>query len=549
MATLIKLKRDTEASWANVNPVLAQGEPGVEIDTGRIKIGDGVTAYANLTYSAFPLTDLGSLTIDVETTGNITGALFTGDGSGLTNVSVADLSGFTTDDLAQGNVNLYYTDASARAAVSASGDLAYNASTGVFSVTTYKSGDFDSDFAGKTTNDLSEGNVNLYFTDARARGAISGSGNITFDANTGVIGESLTTTDVDEGDNLYYTDSRVNTFIQSSITTTDIDEGTNLYYTNARVDAHLLSGAGGATFTSDVVVQGNLDVQGNVDYINVEDILVKDHRIVLNVGNAIAQDAFVEVDRSGSTFPNVELKWNEVANQWQFTNDGNVYYPLPASTTDLAEGTNLYFSNARVNAFIQDSITTSDIDEGTNLYFTDSRARGAISATGNILFDANTGVISESLTTDDITEGTAEYFTDARANAAIQTYSGNMDSVGTITAGTVDADVVSLKQFTETTVDTANVSGAVTVDFGAGTVHNLTVTGNITSVTLANASNGSSGTLILTQDGGPYTFAAGNAWVFAGGDSTISTEANAVDIVSVITSANVNYATITRGYA
>jgi hypothetical protein len=73
-----------------------------------------------------------------------------------------------TDDLAEGSVNLYYTNARARAAVSAAGDLVYDQATGEFSVTTYKSADFDADLATKSTTDLAEG-TRLYFTDARAQ--------------------------------------------------------------------------------------------------------------------------------------------------------------------------------------------------------------------------------------------------------------------------------------------------------------------------------------------------------------------------------------------
>jgi uncharacterized repeat protein (TIGR02059 family) len=44
----IQLRRDTAANWASNNPVLAQGEPSLETDTGIEKIGDGVTAYNDL---------------------------------------------------------------------------------------------------------------------------------------------------------------------------------------------------------------------------------------------------------------------------------------------------------------------------------------------------------------------------------------------------------------------------------------------------------------------------------------------------------------------
>ena len=50
MANRIQLRRDGAQQWANVNPTLAQGELGIEIDTGRIKIGDGVTTWNQLRY-------------------------------------------------------------------------------------------------------------------------------------------------------------------------------------------------------------------------------------------------------------------------------------------------------------------------------------------------------------------------------------------------------------------------------------------------------------------------------------------------------------------
>jgi len=48
MANKIQLRRDTAANWTTANPVLGQGEPGAEIDTGRLKIGDGVKDWKTL---------------------------------------------------------------------------------------------------------------------------------------------------------------------------------------------------------------------------------------------------------------------------------------------------------------------------------------------------------------------------------------------------------------------------------------------------------------------------------------------------------------------
>lgn len=46
----IKLRRDTAASWIARNPVLAAGEPGLEIDTNLIKYGDGHSTWSELSY-------------------------------------------------------------------------------------------------------------------------------------------------------------------------------------------------------------------------------------------------------------------------------------------------------------------------------------------------------------------------------------------------------------------------------------------------------------------------------------------------------------------
>lgn len=55
MATKIQLRRGTAAEWTAANPVLSSGEPGAETDTGKFKLGDGSTAWADLAY-AIPAT-------------------------------------------------------------------------------------------------------------------------------------------------------------------------------------------------------------------------------------------------------------------------------------------------------------------------------------------------------------------------------------------------------------------------------------------------------------------------------------------------------------
>jgi hypothetical protein len=51
MTTTIKLRRDLSTNWSNSNPILASGEPGLETDTLKVKYGDGITNWSNLSYS------------------------------------------------------------------------------------------------------------------------------------------------------------------------------------------------------------------------------------------------------------------------------------------------------------------------------------------------------------------------------------------------------------------------------------------------------------------------------------------------------------------
>lgn len=46
----IQMRRDTAANWTAAAPTLAAGEFGYETDTGKLKIGDGATAWATLGY-------------------------------------------------------------------------------------------------------------------------------------------------------------------------------------------------------------------------------------------------------------------------------------------------------------------------------------------------------------------------------------------------------------------------------------------------------------------------------------------------------------------
>lgn len=45
-----RLRQDVAADWTSINPVLLAGEPGIELDTGKMKVGDGINAWTSLPY-------------------------------------------------------------------------------------------------------------------------------------------------------------------------------------------------------------------------------------------------------------------------------------------------------------------------------------------------------------------------------------------------------------------------------------------------------------------------------------------------------------------
>lgn len=71
--TRIQSRRDTAANWLSVNPILALGEIGIEIDTHKMKTGDGSLTWNDLPYMTGPVDGSNvSLQVARDTTANLT---------------------------------------------------------------------------------------------------------------------------------------------------------------------------------------------------------------------------------------------------------------------------------------------------------------------------------------------------------------------------------------------------------------------------------------------------------------------------------------------
>ena len=152
---------------------------------------DDVLEYDN--FAAFPATGTASI-IYVDKATNRTYRW-----SGSTYIEISASPG-TTDSVSEGSTNLYFTNARARDAVSASdaggdGSFSYNSATGVFTYTGPSAAEARAHFSAGTGITITNGEVATtitQYTDGLARTAISvtdngGDGSLAYNSTTGVI--------------------------------------------------------------------------------------------------------------------------------------------------------------------------------------------------------------------------------------------------------------------------------------------------------------------------------------------------------------------------
>ena len=94
-----------------------------------------------------------------------------------------------------------------------------------------------------------------------------------------------------------------------------------------------------------------------------------------------------------------------------------------------------------------------------------------------------------------------------------------------------------------------NKSGTWTPDINKGNVQEVTLTGNSTINSIQNIERGQSLTLIITQDGtGGRTLTMGSSFKFAGGVNTLSTAANAIDVMSIFYTGSTYIASLSTNF-
>jgi len=230
---------------------------------------------------------------------------------------------------------------------------------------------------------------------------------------------------------------------------------------------------------------------------------------------------------------------------------GQIYYDTDTNQITLWNGTAWVSLAAGGDVSGQittaiDALTTSDIEEGTNLYFTDERAQDAIAnaisagthsnitityddSANKFTFAAENGVADS--TTDNLTEGsTNKYFTDERAQDAI----GN--SVGT---GLSYNDTTGAISVTANTYDAYGAAGVVAGDLTTHISDTSThgVTGDVVGTTDTQTLSGKSisGTLTFTESG----VGTGGVVYASSGDLVANTATGDIQLVAFGTGGNI----------
>jgi hypothetical protein len=293
---------------------------------------------------------------------------------------VGQAGDYTTSIVAEGT-NLYYTDARSRAAISENiTGLEYSSASGIFSLTngylipTQAMLDAKQDDLNGTGIVKSTAGTISYLTDNTANWDAAYNDKINSASVSGTTTKVLTLNQQDGGtitaswtdDN---TDAVTSVFgrtgaviaANGDYTTSQVTEGTNLYFTNTRVHDAISANAPLSEVSGVVSIsQAGASTNGFLSSTDWNTFNGKE--------NFLASGTTAQYYRGDKTFQTLD-------------------------TLAVPENTNLYYTQARFDTAFGNKSTTN-LAEGTNLYYTDARARAAITGTAPI--DVSGGVVSVS---------------------------------------------------------------------------------------------------------------------------------------------------------
>jgi hypothetical protein len=381
---------------------------------------------------------------------------------------------FTTDDVPEGTVNLYYTNARVRSAVGAANPtIIYDENTGLFAANLEAVA-----ASANTTDSIPEGFNNFYYTNARVFANIQLASiddlydvEYEFYSNTAEPRDQFSNGPFEGASLVWRQDGQdylgnpkgawipklINANTVASLfglTTDNLAEGANnLYFTNARAEVAVANTSINVHF--DVNTSNNLEVGRVLGWTgtawepfalsNISDVgssLVSNFAELANIANVslfTVSAGFAELSNVANTALRASFaNFAELANSVVNASVANTVATLFGLTTDdLAEGANnLYYSNLRVLSRLAETsidilsdVATSNATYGDILFWDGTKwvpnnvSQTAVSAgfaeRSNV---ANTVLSLAGFTSDDITEGIVNYYyTLDRLNADIQT--------------------------------------------------------------------------------------------------------------------------------
>ena len=485
----IQISADTDQNIS----ILSKGTGDIELTSGgdiQLKTNVVLTADKTITSSG-GVKYASNINMNSNNINNVDNPVAAQDAATKAYVDAQILTKDNTDEITEGSSNLYFTNARADARVEAliidEDNMATNSDSRAPSQQSVKAY-----VDGQTTDETAEGS-NLYFTTARAQGAISVS-DAGGDGSLAKSGGTITYTGPSASE------TRAHFSGGSGI---DISSGSITADTSVVRTTGSQSIGGDKTFANDIIVTGNLTINGTSTTVNTETLTVDDNIIILNnnASGTPSENAGIQINRGSSS--DVLLRWNEGTDKWEFTNDGSTYYALSTDTDDLAEGSsNLYYTDTRVDSRFDTKLaaaTTANLSENTNLYFTNARADARVAlATGSNLSLA-------SKDTDDLSEGSSNlYFTNARADGRISAAIDTDVSFGSASNGLVPSQLA-VKTYVDAQVATHDHLSEM-----GGTTDNISEGSSNLFFTTTRVNSHLSGGTGITYSGGAISVTSGS---------------------------------------
>jgi len=373
MAIKIQLRRDIAANWTSNNTLLLNGEVGIETDTLKLKVGNGIDRWNSLPgYILSPGLPGGVATLNSD--GKIPLSQIPDqvslDAEAILAIqnAIATLPALTTNSVTEGT-NLYFTN-----------DRALNAVTNSF------------DFKGSANTALnlakadSTSKINTALitaaTDAtnKANQAIATS-TLNSQSFTNLAINSLTTSSIPEGSRLYFTTPRVESIVGPLISntrsyvdqqvssaisqntnyvdnalsnftpsltinsTSEVPEGTNLYFTNARA----------VTATQAARTAVLVSALGAVDDLRLE--IQSDLTLYIPLSDRNASNGIAGLDSSGklteSLIPSTIARTSDISGAI-----ANIVNYAPASFDTLKEIADYIATDQSISSSLTASIAT-----------------------------------------------------------------------------------------------------------------------------------------------------------------------------------------------